>query len=397
MIDAIIRNDGKVDINSSLGLTAALVMAVVGPEVFIVQPGFVQGLVAYLGFSDQKAGFVASAEMFGIAATTILLTFAASRFNWRVVCATSLLVMAVANLLCVFTDNLALFTGLRVLAGLGAGGLVSLSFTIVGLTAKPDRNFGYLIMWVLTYGAIALYLMPTAYAFVGMDGVLIFFGVFPLAALAFVRYLPVSGEAAAQHEADSVNIGLRMKIFALFAMLSYFLAQGVVWAYLFLIGVRAGIGEQEVANALTLSQFAGIAGALLAAVVGARFGRALPLILGIAAGAVSLYFIVGEFSFLVFAATTFVYNFAWNMTHPFLMAAMASFDLRGRVVVYAVAMQMVGLAIGPALAAAVIGDGQFVKVNILGGALFVLSLALILPPVLTQARLAAGAMQGSRA
>ncbi|HPE31677.1 MAG TPA: MFS transporter, partial [Parvularculaceae bacterium] len=144
MIDAIIRNDGKVDINSSLGLTAALVMAVVGPEVFIVQPGFVQGLVAYLGFSDQKAGFVASAEMFGIAATTILLTFAASRFNWRVVCAGSLLVMAVANLLCVFTDNLALFTALRVLAGLGAGGLVSLSFTIVGLTAKPDRNFGYL-------------------------------------------------------------------------------------------------------------------------------------------------------------------------------------------------------------------------------------------------------------
>jgi len=60
-------------------------------------------------------------------------------------------------------------------------------------------------------------------------------------------------------------------------------------------------------------------------------------------------------------------------------------------------MQMVGLAIGPALAAAAIGDGQFVKVNILGAALFVLSLALILPPVLTQAKLAASAMQGSRA
>ena len=36
---------------------------------------------------------------------------------------------------------------------------------------------------------------------------------------------------------------------------------------------------------------------------------------------------------------------------------MASFDRRGRVVVYAVAMQMLGLAIGPSLAASVIEEG----------------------------------------
>jgi hypothetical protein len=64
---------------------------------------------------------------------------------------------------------------------------------------------------------------------------------------------------------------------------------------------------------------------------------------------------------------------------------MASFDRRGHVVVYAVAMQMVGLAIGPALAAAVISEDSFINVNRLGAALFILSLALILPPVLTQA------------
>jgi hypothetical protein len=53
-------------------------------------------------------------------------------------------------------------------------------------------------------------------------------------------------------------------------------------------------------------------------------------------------------------------------------------------VVYAVAMQMVGLAIGPAMAAAIISEDSFVNVNRLGAALFLLSLALILPPVLTQ-------------
>ncbi len=55
-----------------------------------------------------------------------------------------------------------------------------------------------------------------------------------------------------------------MKSLALFAMLAYFMAQGVVWAYLFLIGVSGGLTDQAgSANGLMLSQFAGIAGALL--------------------------------------------------------------------------------------------------------------------------------------
>jgi len=82
-----------------------------------------------------------------------------------------------------------------------------------------------------------------------------------------------------------------------------------------------------------------------------------------------------------------IYNFAWNLTHPFLLASMASFDRRGRVVVYAVAMQMVGLAIGPALAASVISEGDYINVNWLGAGLFVVSLALILPPVVAQTKI----------
>ncbi|MEX2495136.1 MAG: MFS transporter, partial [Woeseia sp.] len=146
------------------------------------------------------------------------------------------------------------------------------------------------------------------------------------------------------------------------------------------------LGEQQVANGLTMSQFAGIAGAFLAAVIGKRYGRSLPLTVGILGGALCLYFLVGELEFLIFALAVSLYNFAWNLTHPYLLAAMASFDRRGRVVVYAVAMQMVGLAIGPSLAAFVIESGHYVRVNVLGAALFVLSLAFVLPPVIARAR-----------
>ncbi len=363
-----------------------MLIGVVGPEVFIVQPGFVQGLVEYLGFDDKSAGYTASAEMFGIALTTVAMSFLSHRINWRHCLYASLALMALANAACTFTSDATVFVLLRFLAGVGAGSVVSLGFAIVGLTANPDRNFGFLIMWVLSYGALGLLVMPTAYQLVGMDGVLWFFALFPALTLLAVRQLPAGGIDPAIVEADTLDPGTGMKACALLAMLCYFTAQGVVWAYLFLIGLDGGLSEQQVANGLTLSQFGGVAGALLAALLGNRYGRALPLTVSIASGAACLYFLTGSLAFLVFATAVTVYNFFWNVTHPYLLAAMASFDRHGRIVIYAVAMQMVGLAIGPGLAATVISEGDYGNVNLAGALLFVVSLVLILPPVLVQAR-----------
>jgi MFS family permease len=325
--------------------------------------------------------------MFGIAATTVAMTFAAHRFNWRRVIAWSLAVMVVANLACALVREVTAFAALRFAAGVGAGGLISLSFAAIGLTSRPDRNFGYLIMWVLTYGAFALLAMPTAFGVAGLTGVLWFFALFPLVALPWLRYFPASGENVVQVEKDAVDLPASAKLLALAAMFAYFLAQGVVWAYLFLIGISGGLTEQQVANGLTVSQFAGIAGALGAALTAGRYGRAVPLLTGIIGGAVTLYFLVGTMSATVYLVAVTIYNLAWNFTHPYLLGAMASFDRRGRVVVNAVAMQMLGLALGPSLAASVIEEGVYVNVNLLGGALFLASAALILPPVLAQSRL----------
>jgi predicted MFS family arabinose efflux permease len=375
-------------------LVAAILVGVIGPEVFIVQPGFVQGLVENLGFDDRSAGYAASIEVWGITATTLLMTFFAHRFNWRKVIAVSLILVAVSNLLCIGVHDKTIFVLLRFLAGAGAGSLISLSFTTVGLTSNPDRNFGYLIMWVLSYGAVVLYLMPAAYAFSGMTGPLLFFAAFPLVALPFVSAFPTNENPTTAVEADAVDLPLVLKSLALAAMLAYFLAQGVAWAYLFLIGTAGGLSEQHVATALTLSQIAGVAGALLPAMIGSRFGRWRPLSVGILGGAVALMFLVGRFEYLPFTLWVCAYNFFWNMTHPYLLASMASFDRRGRVVVYAVAMQMSGLAIGPAVAASIIAPSHYDRVNWLAIAFFLVSWICILPPVLSQQRGARAAKLG---
>ena len=375
-----------IDINSGISLFSTIYLGIIGAAVFIVQPGFVQGLVEFYGFSEQEVGYIASAEIWGIALTTLLLAFGGHRYSWQKILKYSLILFVLGNLVSLTATSMLSFGALRFITGLGSGGMVSLTFTIIGITAKADRNFSLLIMGVLTYGAFGLWSMPAAFEAVGMNGVIIFFAVFGGSGWWFLSHLPDSGEEQLQVEDDAVNLSYGLRVFALLAMFTYFLAQGVIWAYLFLIGLNGGVSEQEVANGLMLSQFLGIAGAMIAALAGNRFGRTLPLAIGILGGGVVLFWLFGTFTSLVYAITVCVYNFAWNMTHPYLLASMASFDQHGKVVVYAVAAQMLGLAMGPAFAASLIQQNDYNLVIMAGMALFLLSFLMILIPLLAHQR-----------
>ena len=376
-----------VNVNSTLSILSTIYLGVIGAAVFIVQPGFVQGMVESLGFSEQQAGFIASAEVWGIAATSVLLAFRAPRFNWVKFLNVSLLLFVGGNLASLTTGDLTSFGLLRFIVGLGSGGLISLTFTVMGLTRFPDRNLGYLIIGVLIYSACSLWVMPTALATIGLDGIIVFFALFGASGWFCLRHMPESGAAHYPAVADSVDISTGLRVTAVLAMFIYFLAIGGTWAYLFLIGLNAGINEQEVANGLFLSQLSGIVGALIVAVAAHRLGRTSLLTVGVPGGGMILLVLFGQFSALTYAVAVCIYCFAWNMSHPLLLASMASFERKGRVVHYAVAAQMSGLAIGPAGAAALLLEDDYSQVLWAGIVLFFVAYLLLLPPLLTHRRL----------
>ncbi|MFT7461126.1 MAG: MFS family permease, partial [Planctomycetota bacterium] len=191
----ILGNETKsVDINSRISIIAIVYIAVIAPCVFILQPGYVQGLVEHLGFSEEQAGFIASAEMFGLAFTTILLNFISTRFDWRKMTMLFLCISAIGNLASISVTDFDSLRILRFITGMGSGGLMSLTFAMMGLTKQSDRNFGFIITWVLTYGALGLLAMPSAFEIIKMNGVLLFFALFCASGLFFAKYLPRSGE-----------------------------------------------------------------------------------------------------------------------------------------------------------------------------------------------------------
>ena len=372
----------RVDVNSRQSIIAIVYLAVIGPCVFILQPGFVQGLVEYLGLTEQQAGYIASAEMFGLATTTVLLSFISAKVTWRKFVAICIFICVLGNLASLGQTDFNTLAAIRFMTGLGSGGVISLTFTMMGLTQRSDRNFGYIIVWVLTYGAFGLLLMPMAYATVGMNGLLVFFAAFCAVGLIFVRHLPDSGEHAETGE-NSSAFSAALKGSTLAAILSYNVAIGIVWAYLFLVGLEAGMVEQSVANALTVSQFLGIAGAFLAVLFEVRLGRLLPLAIGVIGGAASVYYLVGDIGGAEFWIGVCGFNFLWNLSMPYLLATLADFDLRGRMVAHGVSMQFIGYAVGPAIAAQLLGFG-YDLINTTAAILFVAAALLLLPGVMAQ-------------
>ena len=363
-------------------ITAAMTFVVIGMQVFIIQPGIVQGFVSRLGLTEARAGYLASAEMFGIAAATVLSAMFSAKVNWKWLCGAALAILAAADLSSAVIHDYAGLVAVRALAGLASGVLISLGYAVVGAGAHPDRNFGLLITFVLAYGALGLWAIPTGLDRIGVPGIMLVLALMPLGGGVLLASFP-SALPTADAQGGSVPGQRRQGALMLASVLAFFLGQGVIWAYLFLIGTHMGIDEQTVANGLTVAQFAGIAGAFAAAVLAARVATAVLFVLGIVLSIAPLYFLSLRLDGVAYGAAVIVFNWAANLLTPLLVAMVAR--LEARWVQPAAALQMLGLAVGPAIAATLMDASGYSPILALCGALFTASFILGLRPSLVPA------------
>lgn len=349
-------------------------MVVVGMQVFIIQPGFLAGLVNGRGLTEAWVGYIASGEMFGIALVAIIAAALGQKLPWRRAAIAATLLIASADLASIAAQSAPAFLLCRVAAGLGSGLLISLGYSVVGLARVPDRSFGYALVAILTYGAMGIFALPMAFDTIGADGILLGLAAMALAIGPFLSWLPArSPIGAAGRHVEMRDEGRFRGILILAAILIFFLGQGVIWPFLSLVGSHAGIDEQKVANGLTISQVAGIAGAFMAAWFGA-WGHLRLLAIGTLGCIVPLLgMVVGPLGAISYAVDVTLFNGAANLLTPLFMAMAAAIDHGGPLVQRATALQMIGLATGPLLAAPLAQTGSFDHVLILSAALFLLS------------------------
>jgi predicted MFS family arabinose efflux permease len=377
----------EINVNGWPAIVSAIGLGTIGVLSFIIQPGIVEGYVTHLGVSDSRAVTLVGLEMLGVALATIVMALVGTRIDWRAIVGGGLLIAALGDVTSALATHDPAFGWLRLIAGFGEGIIISISFTFVGVTAKAERNVALYLALLLTYGAFGLWYLPDILNSVGISGLFIAFAVLSGLALITVPFVP-HGYGAAQSTRPGVRqLPTALLAVALLAVLAYNIAQGIAWAVLSLVGTSAGLAEQSVANALFASQGLAVLGALASVFLAERIPRDRAIAGGILGGAASIALLLGHPGLALFTAGVCGFNILWNFVLPFILGRIGDFDESGRMMSFAIAMQMIGLGGGPLIAAPLIDGKGFRIVELVCIALFLISFVLLRIPTLAHRRL----------
>jgi predicted MFS family arabinose efflux permease len=371
----------EVNVNGWPAILCAVILGTIGVLSFIIQPGVVQGYVTQLHVSEATAVNLAGVEMLGVALATIFMAVWGTRINWRWVVAGGLVIGAAGNLASIGAAQGGPFEVFRFVAGLGEGTITSISFTFVGVTVRAERNLALYLTLLLTYGAFGLWYLPDFLTAYGLDAMFSGFAVLTLLALGTLPFLPHAYSAEEMVNAEARQLPTALLIVALAGVLAYNIAQGIAWAVLFLVGTGAGLAEQSVANALFLSQILAVGGALASVFLAGRVNRNGAIAFGILAGAASIVLLIGKPSLVLFVAGVCGFNVLWNFVLPFILGRVCDFDESGRMMSFAIMMQMIGLGGGPLIAAQLLDGSGYRSAELLCVALFIVSYVLLLVPI----------------
>jgi predicted MFS family arabinose efflux permease len=331
----------------ALGLLATAVAAILPVLVGVWQK--------QAGLQVDQAGFVAAMELFAQVVGTGLFLWASPRWTLRTIAVVGLGVMVIGNIATALSADFTSLILARAIAGAGSGVIRALCMMCLAKALSPGRAFAVYAGGQVGLAAVTTALIPH---FIDTEGVHAPYLVLIVAsALGFAlcpllpRYSPLPPSAIRQRGLSSYPVAAVLAIVALFV---FFAGQGALWTYLAPIGAYRSIPAAGVTQALTLLNFAGLAGALG---VGAMAYRVNPRIALLTLLATEILSIVGLFnvhSSVGFIASAGVFYFSWCASFPFQFTVISQSDRSGRASAAVSAADGLGLAGGAAVASMIL-------------------------------------------
>lgn len=260
------------------------------------------------------------------------------------------------------------------LGGAGAGGAVAASGAALAAFRNPDRVAGFNGLANRGVITVVLAVIPLmGLAPIDVFGALALFSLIGLVATAWLPAAPVvapqAGAAVAEampievpptgtvrtsptrtRTVTAAGVGLLL-VFALWAA-----SEDSLWAMAGVMGAeQAGLTPEGLGIALSGATAGGLLGSLLLMILGARLGRAVPLVILLVAGG-ALKIVEG----FVTDPTTFIVIFiAWNSVYAiafmYFVSTSAALDADGRWSGPLLAVYLVGSALTPVIGAALVG------------------------------------------
>jgi MFS transporter, DHA1 family, inner membrane transport protein len=341
-----------------------LVVASVTEAMFLLLPSFIGALDDVLRLTPERTGLVGSADLAGIALATATGPWWLRRVSWRRMVLISLGTFLVVNALCLGVVSFPILLGLRILAGIAAGTAYAVALAGIVDTRDVARNTALLVFLQVVFSAVGVYALDAVRISWRLDAVYIYILAWTIPGLALCwRWFP-------ENPGDRVQAaGVQWRRIAapgaavLIGTGFYFLMIGGVWGYLEGIARAAGLTLGETGAALSIGLVVSLVGPAVAAWLGLRLGRTLPLIVTAIAQIASLYLLIQLKHFgnavLAFYIINTVFQLFWNYIIAYFITIFNDIDESGRfVALYGMAAHLT-LAIGPYLGAFLIQDGGY--------------------------------------
>ena len=120
-----------------------------------------------------------------------------------------------------------------------------------------------------------------------------------------------------------------------------------MWAFTERIGIGIGLESERIGLWISLATLAGLPSAALAAVIGTRFGRMIPLAIAIVVSSGSQWILASATSESVYVISQITWALGFFLWTPVVLGTAAALDRGGRWTVAAGAITMFGVAVGP--------------------------------------------------
>jgi predicted MFS family arabinose efflux permease len=374
-------------------LLTMIAFSMVGNTVLVVQPMVVGGLVDLLHFSERQAGFIAAAELLGFSlASLVVLTFV-HKVNRRVLALVGVAIVVVVDIIACTIKTFPPMLVLRFMAGAGSATAYAIFPTLAAASSRPERVFGIVNATSIAYAGVFVWLAPKLLQLWHLPGIFLTMAALAVIVSPTIKWAPAYSGARAVQGAERVggarprmkfNTNIAMLLGVLFFL---YVGHGGIWAYQERIGVAAGLAKEQIGNLLGSSMLIwGVAGSLLATWLGLAIGRIWPQIISLGASILAALLLVLGASALTYGVACALIAFSWFYGLPYQTGLLALFDPKGRANIGGVLTSTMGSALGPSLAAILLGYGGHAAIGAMAGVCYVICLILVLISIKQLAR-----------
>ena len=361
---------------------AAVYVFVVGAAVFLILPIFVGALIDFVGLDDGQVGIVASAELCGTAVMSIWSFFWIKTWNWRSTVVFMAVLLTAVELLSIFTTSFLPLIVVRFAAGMAASALLVIPIALIAKLPHSARIFAYAVAAEAAFQVIGVSLLPRVLNRFGIEGLFLSLALLSAIAIAVALvFMPRSLAKKSEDAGTAKKFFVRSSIAPMLALLGtavYFANIGAIWAFIERMGHAGALSDTVIGDSLAISLIIGVGGALLASWLSDKHGQIRPLGISQLGQVAALLLLLLPITHATFLISIIIYNFCWNFALPYQMAVVARVDFAQRFVVWIIAAQSIGDAIGPGIAGQLTDGRNYDGVVVLALCCLIVSLFLFL-------------------